>query len=121
MPQIAQENVVDLTLCEKLPFVVVGKNQEMRQLFDRLCVRSQIQPSIAMEVVGVATSWEMVRAGIGAALVPLQFVKNKNMEGITLLSIKDGITTRQPVVVTRHGQSQTEYARYAIGILTGTK
>ncbi len=121
MPQIAHQKAVDLALCEKLPFVVVSKNQEMRQLFDRLCIRAQLQPSIAMEVVGVATSWEMVRAGIGAALVPMQFVKNKNTKGVTLLPIKEGVTTRQPVVVTRHGQSQTEYAQYAIGILTGTK
>lgn len=121
MPQITHQKAVDLALCEKLPFVVVSKNQEMRQLFDRLCIRAQLQPSIAMEVVGVATSWEMVRAGIGAALVPMQFVKNKNTKGVTLLPIKEGVTTRQPVVVTRHGQSQTEYARYAIGILTGTK
>ena len=112
---------LDLKNCGDLPFVVVSKNQEMRQLFDHLCTRAQIQPPIAVEVVGVATSWEMVRAGAGAALVPLQFVKNKNTEGVSLLRIKEGVSTRQPVVVTRYGQYQTEYARYAMAVLLGKK
>ena len=110
---------LDLQKCGCLPFVVVSKNQEMRQLFDRMCTRAQIQPPIAVEVVGVATSWEMVCAGVGAALVPLQFVKNKNTQGVTLLHIQEGISTRQPVIVTRYGQHQTQHAQYAIELLTG--
>lgn len=121
LPKQKEEGTVDIATCGALPFVVVSKTQEMRQLFERLCTRTQIRPPIAMEVVGVATSWEMARSGIGAALVPLQFVKNKNTQSVTLLSIQEGVSTRQPVVVTRHGQYQTEYAQYAISLLTGTK
>lgn len=116
-----ESDVLVLETCARLPFVVVSKNQEMRRLFDRLCVRAQIQPPIAMEVVGVATSWEMVRAGIGGALVPLQFVENKNVDNITLFSLQGSVSTRQPVIVTRRGQVQSDYARYAIDLLTGTK
>ena len=32
---------IDLADCKNLPFVVVGQNQEMRKLFDKLCSKSQ--------------------------------------------------------------------------------
>ncbi len=111
---------IDLADCKKLPFVVVGQGQEMRQLFDRLCARAQTRPPIAMEVVGVTTAWAMVQAGLGATLLPLQFVGQENFgDKVTLFTIKDNTFTRQPAIVTRRGQYLPEYARYAIKLLAG--
>lgn len=113
---------IDLADCEKLPFVVVGKGQEMRQMFERLCAHSQVHPPIAMEVVGVTTAWAMANAGVGAALLPLQFVEDENFnENVVLLSIKDNTFTRQPAVVVRRGQELSDSARYAIELLTHKK
>lgn len=111
---------LDLADCSTLPFVVVGKNQEMRQMFQRLCARTQTHPPIAMEVVGVATSMAMANAGIGAALLPLQFIGEGNLgDKVTLFTIRDNTFVRQPAVVYRRGQHLSEAAAYAIDLLTG--
>lgn len=113
---------IDLADCEKLPFVVISPAQEMRKLFDRLCAYADIHPNIAMEVVGITTAWAMTRAGIGATLLPLQFVKNEVFDiDVALFTIKGNLYTRQPVIVTRRDQSLSESAKYAIELLTGTE
>ena len=66
---------VSLEDCKDLPFISVGKTQEMRMLFDKAVAFANFQPSIAMEVVGLSTAWAMCRAGVGATLLPLQFVQ----------------------------------------------
>lgn len=105
-----------------LPFVVLGQNQELRQLFDKLCAAADLQPNITAEVVGVTTAWAMARAGVGAALLPLQFVRGAHFdEKLTLFHISDNVYARQPVIVTRRGQYMSEYARYAIELLTAAE
>lgn len=110
---------IDLQECQKLPFVTVGKNQEMRILFDKLCAQANFRPNIAMEVVGLTTAWAMTHAGIGATVLPLQFLSSETFDkDITLFIIKDNHYSRQPVIVTRQGQYISPYARYAIDLLT---
>lgn len=110
---------VDFADCRDLPFIVVGENQEMRQLFNKLCVGADVVPTIAAEVVGVTTAWALAQAGVGAALLPKQFVAGGPFkEGLTLLPIKNKVYTRQPVVVTARGQYLSEAARYLIELLT---
>ena len=104
----------------KLPFIVVGHSQEMRRLFEKLCSASGIRPEISAEVVGLTTAWAMMRAGVGATILPLQFVKSMGeSEDIVLFGLKHNSDTRIPAVVTRRGQYLPEYARYAINILMG--
>lgn len=109
---------MDLALCKELPFVTVSPVQEMRKLLDKLCLRADFVPKISAEVVGVATAWEMAKAGVGVTLVPLQFVQNMNYDGqVTLFRLQGKVTTRQPVVVTQKNRYLSEYARYAIQLL----
>jgi len=104
--------------CKELPFVVVGETQEMRILFDKLCVSNNFYPNIVSEVVGLTTVWEMVRCGVGAALLPLQFVKNElTNENLKVVKIKDKTTLRQPAIITKKGQYLSEFAKYAIELL----
>lgn len=111
---------LDFKDCTNLPFVVVGQTQEMRMLFDRICLEADITPHISMEVVGLATAWAMARAGIGATLLPLQFVKSMNFDNSVELFIpKCDSNIRQPAVITRKGQYIPEYTKYAISLLTG--
>ncbi len=110
---------IELNDCKNLPFVVVSPAQEMRQLFDKMCAEVDFTPDVATEVVGVSTAWSMARAGVGATLLPLQFVKNFNFdESITLFKLKNCHQTRQPAIVTRRGQFVSEYAKFAIDLLT---
>lgn len=105
-----------------LPFVVLGQSQELRQLFDKLCAGADFHPNIAAEVVGVTTAWAMAHAGVGAALLPLQFVSSQHFdENLTLFNVENNAYSRQPVIVTRRGQYLSEYASYAISLLTEHK
>jgi len=108
---------MDLSRCPTLPFVVVGQGQQMRTLFDKLCAKACVAPPIAMEVVGIATAWRMVCAGIGAGLFPLQFVEGSRQD-VTLFSLKNAVSTRRPAVVYPRGQYLSPCARYAIELLT---
>ena len=116
LPQDRRE--INFAEAKDLPFVVLGKNQELRQLFDNLCAASGVEPNIAVEVVGVTTAWAMAHAGVGAALLPLQFVRNEHFDqDLTLFGIRDNTYSRQPAIVTRRDQYLSEYARYAMDLL----
>ncbi len=105
--------------CRELPFVVVGQTQELRQLFEKACAAADFRPKIAMEVVGLSTAWAMSRVGIGATLLPLQFIDHVGLDdSIALFMLRHSVRSRQPVIVTRRGQYLSEYAKYAIELLT---
>lgn len=109
---------VNLSGCGKLPFVVVSKGQEMRQLFDKLCRFSRIEPQIYMEVVGITTAWAMAQAGLAATILPVQFMRSELLNSnITIFEIDQSTFIRQPAIVTRRGQFISEYAQYAIDLL----
>lgn len=100
---------------KNLPFVTVGKEQEMRKLFDMLCAEANIEPDIYATVTGVATAWEVVKSGVAATIIPKQFVLAKGeYSHVKLFEIKNTPYTRQSAVVLRHGQFVSEYAEYAM-------
>lgn len=110
---------IDFSKAEKLPFVVLGQGQELRELFDKLCASADFNPDIATEVVGVTTAWAMARAGVGAALLPLQFIENQYFDdNLALYKIKNKLYQRQPAIVCRRGQYMSDYAKFAIKLLT---
>ncbi len=111
---------LDFKDCKKLPFIVVSPTQEMHHLFKKICSTAEIQPDISMEVVGITTAWTMAQNGLGATLLPLQFVKSMNYnDEVELFIPKCETNIRQPAIITRHGQYLPEYAKYAIDILSG--
>lgn len=112
-------SIKDLSTVEKVPFVTVGKEQEMRKLFDALCIDANIEPNIYATVTGVATAWEVVKSGEAATIIPKQFAEAKgDYNGVKLFEIENIPYIRQPAVVTRKGQFVSGYAKYAIEELT---
>ncbi len=110
---------IDFKDCGDIPFIVVSPSQEMRVLFEKICTASNIQPNISMEVVGLITAWEMAQKGIGATLLPLQFVQNnKFFDNVNIYIPNCDTNIRQPAIITRHGQYLSEYAKYAIKLIT---
>lgn len=110
---------VDFAQLQALPFVALSPGQELRNLFDGLCAAAGFYPNIAAEVVGVTSAWTMARAGVGAAVLPLQFVHSQHFDdNLSLYVIRNSLYSRQPAVVTRRGQVRTPYADYAIKVLT---
>lgn len=105
---------------EDLPFIALSSGQELRKLFDRLCALSGIQPDIAVEVVGVTTAWTMVKAGLGAAVLPRQMLQAEATDGITLFPLTGIPYARRPAVIFRRGQYVSPFAEYAVSVLTGS-
>lgn len=111
------KDYIDFKYTSKLPFVVLSPNQELRNLFDGLCIASDFIPNISTEVVGITSAWAMAKAGLGATLLPLQFVNNQYQnDSFTLFKIKADYT-RQPAIVTRKGQFISKHAQFAIDTL----
>ena len=110
-------NEIDFSLCSQLPFVVVSPSQEMRQLFEKLCIAAGFHPIVAIEVVGLNTAWAVARSGVAATLLPEQFIKQENTDGMTVLDIPDAKYTRQPVVAIKRDRTLSEAAEYAIEVL----
>lgn len=111
--------MVDFNQFQDLPFVALSQGQELRQLFDKLCIAADFHPIIAAEVMGVTSALTMAQAGVGATILPLQFVYNQHVDNnLSIYTVKNSIYSRQPVIVTRRGQFRTPYADFAIRLLT---
>lgn len=119
LPIVPNQGTVDLSDCHELPFVAVGQNQEMRHLFDTLCMTAGFHPIIAAEVVSLTTAWAIARSGIAATILPMQFVDNDHAdEALLTFEIKNAFYSRQPVIATRKGQYISAAAEYAISLLS---
>ncbi len=121
-PSIKTMEHIDFKYCKNLPFIVVSQSQEMRLLFEKICSMSNIEPKIAMEVVGLTTAWTMAQSGIGATLLPLQFIESvDSSDKLKLFIPNHKANVRQPAIITRRGQYISPYAQYAMDILTNKK
>lgn len=110
---------IDLADCKELPFVVVGETQELRQVFDKICATAALQPTIAAQVKSLSAAWQLATAGVGATILPLPFIEEFVADQrITLYTIKNNTYARESAAVTRRGQYLSEYAKYAIELLT---
>ena len=110
--------MADLSDCEKLPFIVLPKGSEMRDLFDRLCVAADLRPNITTEVVGNTTAWALARAGIAAAILPLQFAESMGLDQrLHLFALKQEASSKQPAIIIKKGAELTPYAAEAIEML----
>ena len=109
---------VNLNDCGDIPFIVLSKQQELRQAFDRICLAENFRPEICAEVVGIITAWALVREGVGAAIMPLSFVQNNlNCEEVAFYSLSNNAPVRQPAVIYPKGRKLSRYAEYAIELL----
>ena len=107
--------IADLSSAKDIPFVTVGKEQEMRKLFDVLCAEADFTPEIYAQVTGVATAWEVTKSGEAATIIPKQFIDAKGgTDGVEIYEIKNTPYKRQSAVVLRRGQYVSEYAEFAI-------
>lgn len=116
-PVLKNAEIVSFSQCKALPFAVVSPGQEMRRLFDKLCAQAGMDPDIVSEVVGVTTAWQLVKNGVAATLLPRQFVAGEEA-GVRVYEIADPVDLRQPAVVYKRGQYLSQFAKFAIELLT---
>lgn len=113
-----KEKQISLLECKDLPFIALGKNQELRRLFDKLCLSYGFTPKIAVEAVGITTAWCLAQAGIGATVLPLRFIEeNKTDSRVDICQLKDSACIRKPAIVMRKGHYLSKYAKEAIELL----
>ncbi len=109
---------IDFADCKELPFVAVGPTQEMRAQLEALCVGADVQVDIAAEVVGLTTAWQMACHGVGATLLPKQFVRGQQGgEEIRVFDIQNSTYQRLPAIVVRKGQPLSKFAKEAIKLM----
>ena len=112
---------IDFRSCKDIPFTVLGQTQEMRILFDKLCIKADFNPIIAIETINMTTAWALAKDGVAATILPMQFVKNiKQSDNLMYINIKNINYARQPVIVTKKGQYLSEAAKTAIEELAKT-
>lgn len=117
-PDAREQTDISLSDCAELDFITLTSTQEMRQLFDGACAAANLAPKIAMEVVGLSTAFSMCSAGIGATLIPLEFVQSVAQQApVRLYTLSRAPRSRQPVVVTRRGAYLSKIAQEAISFL----
>lgn len=119
LPVADTEKGIDFADCRDLPFVVLSQGQEMRRYFDSLCASYSITPNISIEVSGgITAGWSMARSGLGATLLPLQFVGETAFEdNLTIFKLNNMQFTRQTAIVSRKDQYLSKYAQYAMQLL----
>ncbi len=118
-PELKDKKEIDFKECNNIPFVVASQNLDMRTLFETLCIKADINPDIAAEVINLTTAWSMASCGVGATILPLQFVDSEiSDKKLKIIKIKNTAYLRQPAILTRKGQYISEYAQYAIDLLT---
>lgn len=111
--------VIDLSECNGIPFIALGKTQELRLLFDKMCMTGGLAPDISTEVVGITTAYNLAHSGIGATVLPLRFIEGHNSDNnLSVFSLKNTACIRQPAIIIPKGQHISKYARDAIELIT---
>lgn len=109
---------INLSGCKDIPFIALSKNQELRQLFDKLCIACDFVPDIKTEVVSITTAWSLAQAGIGATILPLKFIESNPFNNeLMIFTLENTATVRQPAIVMRKGQYMSKYALKAVDLI----
>lgn len=110
---------VSLADCQHLPFIALGAHQELRRLFDKLCMTSGFVPDVTTEVVGIITAWCLAQAGIGATILPKRYIDGQQTDGkVSVFPLENAASVRRPAIVMRKGQHLSKYAKAAIELMT---
>lgn len=114
--------VIRLRDCGQIPFIALGKGQELRTLFDKMCAAEGYAPNITTQVVGVSTALSFVKAGLGAAILPSHFATdNCKSDEIIICTVKNTPCVRQPAIVIKKGRYLSNFAEAAIEFIRGLK
>lgn len=109
---------VDLKELRGEPFVMLADTQVMQRQLVRICESANINVNKTMECRTIETQFAMVRAGIGAALVPSGISEFSNAEKVEFFSFVQPIPYRDMAVIYRKGQYLSQPVKDLIDIMT---
>lgn len=75
-------NSVNLADLKDSDFILLSKEQMLGKLARELCKKCKFEPKISVECRNIETSHELVKRGLGIALIPELYAQN-NMDGLT--------------------------------------
>ncbi len=111
---------VDARILDGEAFVMITDTQVMQKTLNNLCRDYNLHLNKATVVKSLEAQIEMVRQGIGAALVPTGIQKNGEVdERIQYFSLAQELPHRQVVVIYRKEQYITEVTKTLIEIMKG--
>lgn len=67
--------LIDLKLFADEPFIMLNKQQRIRQIVDKIFEKANIAPNIVLTLTNFETAKRIAAEGIGATFVPLQYSK----------------------------------------------
>lgn len=108
---------VDLTMLSEERFVTLAESQAMQKVLNDICVDAGFQVQTAVECRTIETQFAMVRAGIGAALVPSGISYFSNADKVTFFSLIQSVPYRDMAVIYRKGQYLSKAVKDLIQIL----
>ena len=91
------------------------ENRKIKKIGEQL---SANLPEINAEVIGLTTAWSLAREGVGATLLPWQFISHDlSRDNVDILDIRGLPYSRQPAIVYRKGQYLSEAAKFTMELL----
>lgn len=108
---------VDLTELAGEGFVTLAESQAMQKVLDDICIEAGFQVKTAVECRTIETQFAMVRAGIGAALVPSGISYFSNADKVAFFSFIQSVPYRDMAVINRKGQYISKAVKDLIQIL----
>lgn len=96
---------IDPALLDGEEFVMISESQVMQQILDRLCESQGLHLRKTVECISLEAQLAMVKAGLGAALMPTSLTRFSENDGaVTFFSLKPELPFREIVVAFRKGQ-----------------
>ena len=109
--QIPTDKFIDI------PFIVLGKNQRLRNMYDAICTLLKTDGNRQIEVVNLETAYALVNADIGAALLPDVYINGALKEKVYCFSIEHTDEFRRLAVIVRKDAYLTRGAKKIIKLL----
>lgn len=99
-------------------FATLAAQQPTQKRLDEICASAGFQVQCAVECRTIETQFAMVRAGIGAALVPSGISEFSNADRVAFFSFIQEVPYRDMAVVYRRGQYLSQAVKDLIDIMT---
>lgn len=111
------EAEVDLQRLDGVRLVMPARPNSLRTLFDRACAERGVAPQVVTEVSSPHTMVQLVRAGLGATVLPLSMLGGSRPSELPAGRLVNPVLTRPITVATAIDAPQSPQLLAVIGLL----
>lgn len=87
--------VIDIERVKDIPFIMLGNNTVIQDALNRICREYGFVPKMAALCTSATASYSMVKAGVGAAIIPLSTYKMDYSPNVCYYRIKNNTVKRE--------------------------